>query len=129
MLIVKNTPGTCRVVFHHFHRLIFSTRCAPVGNIGVTTCYDLRFPELFTALREAGAQVMLVPSAFMPTTGKAHWEVLLRARAIENQCYVVAAAQFGKHNPKRASYGHAMIIDPWGEVKQVHQLSKNGTRR
>ena len=90
-----------------------------VGNLGVATCYDLRFPELFTSLREAGAQILLVPSAFMPTTGKAHWEVLLRARAIENQCYVVAAAQYGQHNPKRASYGHALIVDPWGEVLQV----------
>ena len=94
-----------------------------VGNIGVATCYDLRFPELFTALRGAGAHVMLVPSAFMPTTGKAHWEVLLRARAIENQCYVVAAAQYGQHNPKRASYGHALIVDPWGDVLQVQANS------
>jgi len=86
----------------------------PIGSIGVTVCYDLRFPELFTALRRAGADVILVPSAFMPTTGAAHWEVLLRARAIETQCYVGAAAQFGKHNDKRSSYGHALIVDPWG---------------
>merc|ERR1712217_921218 len=89
----------------------------PVGSLGVTVCYDLRFPELYAALRHAGADIMLVPSAFMPTTGKAHWEVLLRARAIETQCYVVAAAQFGQHNAKRASHGHTLIIDPWGEVK------------
>lgn len=101
-------------------------RNTPVGNLGVATCYDLRFPELFTSLREAGAQVLLVPSAFMPTTGKAHWEVLLRARAIENQCYVVAAAQYGQHNPKRASYGHALIVDPWGEVLQDLGAVGNG---
>mmetsp|Transcript_986 Transcript_986/g.2565 ORF Transcript_986/g.2565 Transcript_986/m.2565 type:complete len:325 (-) Transcript_986:58-1032(-) len=88
----------------------------PIGNVGVATCYDIRFPELFTALRDAGADVLLAPSAFMPTTGAAHWEVLLRARAIETQCYVAAAAQWGQHNPKRASYGHALIVDPWGEV-------------
>jgi len=90
----------------------------PFGNIGITTCYDLRFPELFVALREAGAHLILVPSAFMPTTGEAHWEVLLRARAIETQCYVAAAAQFGRHNEKRSSYGHALIVDPWGKVLQ-----------
>lgn len=100
-------------------------RDTPVGNIGVTTCYDLRFPELYTALRRAGANVLLVPSAFMPSTGEAHWHVLLRARAIETQCYVAAAAQAGRHNEKRASFGHALIVDPWGKV--VCDLGAEGT--
>lgn len=88
----------------------------PAGNIGLTTCYDLRFPHTYANLRAAGATVLLVPSAFMPSTGAAHWETLLRARAIETQCYVAAAAQYGQHNPKRGSYGHSIIVDPWGEV-------------
>lgn len=89
---------------------------SPVGRLGLSTCYDLRFPELYTTLRAQGARVLLVPSAFTVKTGSAHWEVLLRARAIETQCYVVAAAQTGQHNEKRSTYGHAMIIDPWGTV-------------
>eukprot|EP00038_Savillea_parva_P025199 m.46643 g.46643 ORF g.46643 m.46643 type:complete len:318 (+) comp6788_c0_seq1:1037-1990(+) len=88
----------------------------PVGNVGLTTCYDLRFPQVYTNLRRAGADVLLVPSAFMPSTGEAHWESLLRARAIETQCYVAAAAQYGQHNAKRKSHGHSMVIDPWGKV-------------
>jgi predicted amidohydrolase len=89
---------------------------SPVGELGMTICYDLRFPEQFLSLRQMGAEVMLVPAAFTATTGKAHWETLLRARAIETQCWVAAAAQVGQHNPKRKSHGHAMIIDPWGCV-------------
>ncbi|KAF6040482.1 hypothetical protein EB796_001195 [Bugula neritina] len=88
----------------------------PAGNIGLSTCYDLRFPELSALLRNDGADILTYPSAFTIPTGKAHWEVLLRARAIENQCYVVAAAQVGAHHDKRASYGHSMIVDPWGKV-------------
>lgn len=88
----------------------------PVGAVGLTTCYDLRFPRVYANLRAAGASVILVPSAFMPSTGRAHWECLLRARAIETQCYVAAAAQFGAHNAKRSSYGHSLVVDPWGEV-------------
>ncbi|XP_033098769.1 deaminated glutathione amidase-like isoform X2 [Anneissia japonica] len=88
----------------------------PVGNVGLAVCYDVRFPELSIALAEKGADILTYPSAFTQTTGMAHWEVLLRSRAIENQCYVVAAAQTGKHNDKRTSYGHAMIVDPWGTV-------------
>ena len=79
-------------------------------------CYDLRFPELSQALASAGAELLTYPSAFTVTTGQAHWEALLRARAIETQCYVVAAAQSGKHGAKRSSYGHSMIVDPWGVV-------------
>jgi deaminated glutathione amidase len=89
----------------------------PVGCVGLTVCYDLRFPEVFGALRRAGADVILVPSAFMRGTGAAHWEVLLRARAIETQCYVGAAAQVGEHFPGgRASFGRALIADCWGTV-------------
>jgi len=83
---------------------------------GLTVCYDLRFPSLYRALRDAGANALLVPAAFTAHTGKAHWEVLLRARAIEQQCYVVAPDQWGRHNPKRESHGHSMIVDPWGSV-------------
>ncbi|CAL1531037.1 unnamed protein product [Lymnaea stagnalis] len=88
----------------------------PVGRIGLATCYDMRFPELSLALVQQGAQILTYPSAFTQTTGMAHWECLLRARAIETQCYVIAAAQTGKHNAKRSSYGHAMVVDPWGAV-------------
>ncbi|XP_043945902.1 deaminated glutathione amidase isoform X2 [Protopterus annectens] len=88
----------------------------PVGKVGLAVCYDLRFPELSLALRQGGAEILTFPSAFTVTTGQAHWEVLLRARAIETQCYVVAAAQTGKHNERRASYGHSLVVDPWGTV-------------
>ncbi|XP_059142934.1 nitrilase and fragile histidine triad fusion protein NitFhit-like isoform X2 [Physella acuta] len=88
----------------------------PVGRVGLATCYDVRFPELSLALVQQGAQIITYPSAFTQTTGMAHWESLLRARAIESQCYVVAAAQTGKHNSKRSSYGHAMVVDPWGAI-------------
>lgn len=86
----------------------------PVGKVGLGICYDLRFGEMATAYAKAGANVLTYPSSFTVPTGIHHWEPLLRARAIENQCYVVAAAQVGTHNPKRASFGHAMIVDPWG---------------
>jgi predicted amidohydrolase len=86
------------------------------GSVGLSVCYDLRFPEVFRELSSRGARWFTVPSAFTPHTGKAHWEVLLRARAIENQAFVLAPAQCGSHNPARASYGHSMIIDPWGRV-------------
>lgn len=88
----------------------------PIGKIGLSICYDLRFPELSIALTKQGAQILTYPSAFMEPTGVAHWESLLRSRAIENQCYVVAAAQVGKHNHKRSSYGHTMVVDPWGTI-------------
>ena len=84
--------------------------------LGLSVCYDVRFPELYRGLVERGAQVLLVPSAFTVPTGRDHWEVLLRARAIENQCFVVAAAQWGAHNPSRHSYGRSLVIDPWGTV-------------
>lgn len=88
----------------------------PVGRLGLTVCYDLRFPELYTALREAGAELITAPSAFTAVTGAAHWEILLRARAIETQCYLLAAAQGGIHPGPRETFGHAAIIDPWGRV-------------
>jgi deaminated glutathione amidase len=84
--------------------------------MGLSICYDLRFSELYRRLAVMGAEVIFIPSAFTMQTGKDHWEVLLRARAIENQVYIVAPAQFGQHNPRRASYGRSMIIDPWGTV-------------
>ena len=88
----------------------------PFGPAGLSVCYDLRFPELYRALALRGARILFVPSAFTAHTGKDHWEPLLRARAIENGCYVVAPAQVGRHSPTRASHGHAMIIDPWGTI-------------
>jgi deaminated glutathione amidase len=88
----------------------------PWGRIGLTICYDLRFPALYRALAEAGASFLTIPSAFTRQTGEAHWHVLMRARAIENGCYVFAAAQGGKHENGRETYGHSVVIDPWGRV-------------
>ncbi|KAF2093058.1 nitrilase [Rhizodiscina lignyota] len=87
-----------------------------LGRIGMTICFDLRFPEISLALKRQNAQVITYPSAFTVPTGKAHWAPLLRARAIETQAYVIAAAQVGFHNVKRRSYGHSVIISPWGEM-------------
>ena len=89
---------------------------SPAGKVGLSICYDVRFPELYRRLATFGAQWFVVPSAFLQSTGRSHWEVLLRARAIENFAYVVAPAQYGKHSNGRRSYGHSMIIDPWGTV-------------
>ncbi|OGE48215.1 hypothetical protein PENARI_c031G12165 [Penicillium arizonense] len=88
----------------------------PIGRVGLSICFDLRFPEISLALRRQNAEVITYPSAFTVPTGKAHWESLLRARAIETQSYVIAAAQAGPHNEKRRSYGHSIIVNPWGEV-------------
>lgn len=88
----------------------------PVGRLGLTICYDLRFPALFQRLTDAGAQIISVPAAFTVPTGKAHWEVLLRARAIEAGVFVVAAAQCGRHEDGRETYGHSLLVDPWGEI-------------
>jgi nitrilase len=87
--------------------------------VGLSVCYDLRFPELYRALMSPPCDLLAVPSAFTHTTGKAHWELLLRARAVENQCYVVAAAQGGLHPNGRRTYGHSMVVDPWGGVVSV----------
>ena len=89
---------------------------SPVGCIGLSICYDLRFPELYRALANQGAEILVVPSAFAVTTGADHWLPLLTARAIENTCYVVAPAQVGMHNGKRRTWGHTLIIDPWGRI-------------
>jgi predicted amidohydrolase len=88
----------------------------PWGGLGLSICYDLRFPELYRAHAAQGARIVAVPSAFTLETGKDHWHVLLRARAIENQVYLMAPAQVGAHGPTRRSYGHALVIDPWGVV-------------
>jgi predicted amidohydrolase len=88
----------------------------PVGKLGLTICYDLRFPELFQRLSEAGAEVIALPAAFTVPTGRAHWQVLLRARAIEAELFVIAAAQAGRHEDGRETYGHSLVADPWGEV-------------
>jgi len=88
---------------------------SPLGRLGIAICYDLRFPELFRRLAEDRAELLLIPSAFTRETGRDHWEVLLRARAIENQAYVLAANQFGVHSPQLVSYGRSLIVDPWGQ--------------
>jgi nitrilase len=98
-------PGTKAVVVE-----------TPFGKLGMAVCYDLRFPGLFRSLVEQGAEIITIPSAFTAITGKAHWEVLVRARAIENQCYVVASAQGGYHANGRETYGNSMVVDPWGRV-------------
>ncbi len=87
-----------------------------LGRIGLAVCYDLRFPELFRRLGEAGAEIIVLPSSFTAPTGSAHWEPLIRARAIENQCYMIASNQFGASKHGFADYGHSLIADPWGEV-------------
>jgi predicted amidohydrolase len=94
----------------------------PWGRLGVTICYDLRFPALYRALAEAGATMLAIPSAFTRQTGEAHWHVLNRARAIENGCFVFAAAQGGKHENGRETFGHSLIVDPWGRT-----LAEGGT--
>jgi predicted amidohydrolase len=94
----------------------------PWGRIGLTVCYDLRFPALYRALAEAGASFLAIPSAFTRVTGEAHWHVLMRARAIENGCFVFAAAQGGKHENGRETFGHSLIVDPWGRI-----LAEGGT--
>lgn len=88
----------------------------PVGRLGLTICYDLRFPALFERLSDAGAQVIAVPAAFTVPTGEAHWHVLQRARAIEAAVFVIAAAQSGTHQDGRSTYGHSLLVDPWGEI-------------
>lgn len=92
------------------------TVATPAGVLGLSICYDLRFPDLYRALSDAGATILTVPAAFTRPTGVAHWHVLLRARAIEAGAYVVAAAQTGVHEDGRATYGHSLVIDPWGDV-------------
>lgn len=92
------------------------TVATPIGTVGLTICYDLRFPELYRRLVDEGATVFTVPAAFTTVTGKAHWHTLLRARAIENLAYVIAPGQYGDHPDNRTTYGHSLIIDPWGQI-------------
>ena len=94
--------------------------------VGLSVCYDLRFPELYRALSQTPCDLLSVPSAFTWPTGNAHWQVLLRARAIENQCYVIAAAQGGAHENGRRTYGHSLIVDPWGEIVAMRQSDGEG---
>jgi predicted amidohydrolase len=98
----------------------------PWGRLGMTVCYDLRFPHLYRTLAQAGAEFLSVPSAFTYTTGTAHWHTLLRARAIENGCYVFAPAQCGQHPAKRRTYGHSLIVSPWGEILAEGSEDKTG---
>lgn len=99
----------------------------PAGRLGLTICFDLRFPELFAALVGAGATIIAVPAAFTVPTGTAHWHVLLRARAIEAGCYIIAAAQGGSHADGRTTYGHSLIIDPWGKIMGEGPAGSSGT--
>ena len=101
-----------------------ATVVTPAGCVGLTVCYDVRFPELYRALVDAGATVFTVPAAFTAVTGAAHWHILLRARAIENLAYVIAPGQFGTHPDNRETYGHSLIVDPWGRVL-AEQASEN----
>lgn len=95
---------------------------SPLGRLGLTICYDLRFPELFREMLDQGAEIFSVPSAFTATTGKVHWEILLRARAIENLAYVIGAGQGGSHTSGRETYGDSIVIDPWGQV--INRLAR-----
>lgn len=88
----------------------------PLGRVGLSVCYDVRFPELFRHLQAQGAEILCLPAAFTAATGRAHWETLIRARAIENLCYVIAPAQSGMHENGRETWGHSMIVDPWGHI-------------
>ena len=97
-------------------RFALPARDGRLWHVGLSVCYDLRFPELYREHARAGADLLLVPSAFTYTTGRAHWELLLRARAVENLAYVLAPAQGGQHENGRRTWGHSMCIDPWGQV-------------
>ena len=114
-----NVPGTNEVyresdsIEPGEHIQVFDT---PFGRLGIAVCYDLRFPEFFRKMNEMGAEVIIVPSAFTAETGAAHWELLVRARAIENLCYIIAPDQGGFHLNGRKTFGHSMIVDPWGGV-------------
>jgi len=108
--------------YQESHTVLSGTELPPAyqsdtfGTLGLSVCYDVRFPELYRHLSKQGADVLLIPAAFTAFTGKDHWQVLLQARAIENTCYVIAPAQTGKHYARRQSHGHALIVDPWGTI-------------
>ncbi|MCS6941653.1 MAG: carbon-nitrogen hydrolase family protein [Geminocystis sp.] len=136
VLIAPNGLELCR--YHKIHlfdvnlpdgnyyresKTVMAGSCLPpvcdagdLGKLGISICYDVRFPEVFRHLSRQGAEVIFVPAAFTAYTGKDHWEILIRARAIENTCYVIAPAQTGNHYGRRFTHGHAMIVDPWGTV-------------
>lgn len=113
---VADSRGRYRESDDYAHGARVVVADTPVGKLGLTVCYDLRFPELYSALREAGAELITAPAAFTAVTGAAHWEVLIRARAIETQCYMLAAAQGGMHPGPRETHGQAAIVDPWGRI-------------
>ncbi|EWH11609.1 amidohydrolase [Catenovulum agarivorans DS-2] len=100
----------------------------PFANIGMSVCYDVRFPELYRHMQAKGADIIVIPSAFTHVTGEAHWDVLMRARAIENQCFVVAANQTGIHQNGRETYGHSLVVDPWGSIVHQH-AEQSGIRQ
>ncbi len=119
-----NVPGTNEV--YRESDSIEAGNCSlvidsPFGRLGIAVCYDLRFPELFRNMSQQGAEILIIPSAFTAETGAAHWELLLRARAVENLCYVIAPNQGGFHLNGRRTYGHSMIIDPWGVVLDCYK--------
>ena len=114
-VVLKNGEQYCESEYTESGKELVLQK-TPAGVAGLTICYDVRFPEMYRQLASSGAQWFPVPSAFAATTGKVHWEILLRARAIENLAYVVAPAQYGTHSNGRNTYGHTMIVDPWGNV-------------
>jgi nitrilase len=137
--LVHAPDGTLAARYDKIHLFAFSTEAeqydegrvleagrAPVAvqagplRVGLSVCYDLRFPELYRTLMTPPCDLLSVPAAFTYTTGQAHWELLLRARAVENQCYVLAAAQGGRHENGRRTWGHSLIVDPWGNVVALH---------
>lgn len=98
----------------------------PVGKLGLAVCYDLRFPEMFTHLFKKGAEILAIPAAFTLKTGEAHWQLLVRSRAIDTFCYVIGACQEGSHTNGRNTYGHSLIVDPWGSILAEHKESGSG---
>lgn len=121
---VADSQGRYRESDDYVHGARVVVADTPVGRLGLSVCYDLRFPELYSALRVAGAELISAPAAFTAVTGAAHWQILLRARAIETQCYVLAANQGGTHPGNRETFGHSMIIDPWGRVLAEQPLGE-----
>ncbi len=109
-------------VFEHGTDVVVAD--TPFGKLGLAVCYDLRFPELFRAMVDRGAECFAVPSAFTAVTGRAHWDILVRARAVENFAYVIAAAQSGRHANGRETYGHSMVVNPWGEIVAQQELGE-----
>lgn len=144
--LVYNTEGACVARYdkiHLFDVSLSAQECyresdtvspgknivvldTPLGRMGLAVCYDLRFPELFRAMANQGAEFFVIPSAFTKETGKAHWELLTRTRALENLCYVIGACQGGNHDNGRITYGHSLIVDPWGTIVAMKNDAKPG---